>query len=153
MSERLKARLDRAFGLTRDLFAHMEEQSLQLDLGGLPSNRIAGQVWCIVGARESFAEAIQAGKWQGFACSLTKPGEKRAVLEALNSSQAALDAIDFTQLSEEQNEIALNLLEHEIQHHGQLIRYVYANKLGFPKSWSERYTVANPKSRLYNRHG
>jgi hypothetical protein len=141
MAERLKARLDKAFGLTRDLFQHLEETSLQLDLGGVPSNRIAGQVWCIVGARESFAKAIKAGQWQGFACSLTKPGEKRAVLDALDSSRAALDAIDFSHLSEEQSEIALNLLEHEIQHHGQLIRYVYANKLGFPKSWNERYTV------------
>jgi hypothetical protein len=113
MSAKLKARLDKAFGLTRDLFVHLDEPSLLLDLGGMPSNRIAGQVWCIVGARESFAKAINAGEWQGFACSLTKPDEKRAVLDALDSSQRALDEIDFAGLSEAQSEIALTLLEHE----------------------------------------
>jgi hypothetical protein len=33
------------------------------------------------------------------------------------------------------------LLEHEIQHHGQLIRFVYGNRLSFPESWNQRYTV------------
>jgi hypothetical protein len=35
----------------------------------------------------------------------------------------------------------MDLLEHELQHHGQLIRYVYGNKLEFPESWKKRYTV------------
>ena len=33
------------------------------------------------------------------------------------------------------------LLEHEVQHHGQLIRYCYGNKIAFPQSWHDRYTV------------
>ncbi|WP_246939451.1 hypothetical protein [Bacillus pinisoli] len=37
--------------------------------------------------------------------------------------------------------LLIDLLEHEVQHHGQLIRYAYANKLEFPKSWGIRYTV------------
>ena len=36
---------------------------------------------------------------------------------------------------------AADLLEHEVQHHGQLIRYVYGNRLSFPGSWKRRYTV------------
>ncbi|MFZ1991671.1 MAG: hypothetical protein WAW96_18095 [Alphaproteobacteria bacterium] len=141
MSQKLKVRLDRAFRLTQDLFAHLDEASLKLDLPNVPSNSIAGQVWCIVGARESYTKAIAAGEWKGFACSLKEPGKKQSVLAALDSSRAALDAIDFFKLTEKQSEITLDLLEHEIQHHGQLIRYVYANKLSFPKSWNERYTV------------
>ena len=141
MSQKLKARLDKAFALTQDLFAHLDEASLQLDLGRMPSNRIAGQVWCIVGARESYVKAIKAGGWQGFACSLTAPGEKRAVLDALATSHRAMSEVDFAQLSEQQAALAFNLLEHEVQHHGQLIRYVYGNRLTFPKSWNDRYTV------------
>jgi hypothetical protein len=137
----IKSRLERAFALTRDLFEHLDEAGLQLDLPNLPSNKIAGQVWCIVGARESFTKAIQAGEWKGFACSLNAPGEKRAVLSALEQSSRALAEIDFSSLTDGQSELALSLLEHEIQHHGQLIRYVYANRLAFPKSWNERYTV------------
>lgn len=36
---------------------------------------------------------------------------------------------------------ALDLLEHEIQHHGQLIRYFYALGLEFPKEFSDRYAL------------
>jgi hypothetical protein len=141
MTQQLKARLEKAFALTHDLFAHLDEASLQRDLQPLPSNRMTGQVWCIVGARESYIKGIRAGSWQGFACSLTAPGEKASVLKALEDSQRSLDELDFGALSEQQTNLALSLLEHEIQHHGQLIRYVYGNRLTFPKSWNERYTV------------
>jgi hypothetical protein len=36
----------------------------------------------------------------------------------------------------------LDLLEHEAQHHGQLIRYLYALKLAIPDSWKARYALA-----------
>ena len=64
MNQKLKAHLIRSFKLTHDLFAHLDEESLSLDLPSLPSNRIADQVWCIVGARESYSQAIEAGGWQ-----------------------------------------------------------------------------------------
>ena len=35
----------------------------------------------------------------------------------------------------------LDLLEHETQHQGQLIRYVYGLKYKFPKSWAERWAL------------
>jgi hypothetical protein len=141
MSRHLKSRLDQAYDLTHDLVAHLAEEALGLDLPGLPSNRIAGQLWCIVGARESYTRAIIAGGWQGFACSLKTPRVKAAVLAALAATRQALDTIDFTALSDAQAELAFALLEHEVQHHGQLIRFVYANGLTFPASWSRRYTV------------
>jgi len=49
--------------------------------------------------------------------------------------------IDFSDLSEAQVELAFDLLEHAVQHHGQLIRFVYGNRLTFPDSWNQRYTV------------
>lgn len=140
-SQLLKARLQRAFALTADLVGHLDEVSLSADLPNLPSNRISGQLWCIVGARESYCAAIEAGDWQGFACSLKTPDEKGAVLAALRASAERLAAIDFATLSDRQLELGFDLLEHEIQHHGQLIRYVYGNRLSFPSSWSQRYTV------------
>lgn len=141
MNDLLKARLERAFTLTRDLVAHLEEGALGLDLPHLPSNRIAGQLWCIVGARESYLRAIEAGGWQGFACSLSAPRVKGSVLAALEASQARLASTAFADLSAGQLALAFDLLEHEIQHHGQLIRFVYANGLTFPESWNKRYTV------------
>lgn len=141
MSDILKARLDRAFTLTRDLVAHLDEGALGLDLPNLPSNRMAGQLWCVVGARESYLRAIEAGGWQGFSCSLSVPRAKGAVLAALEATQARLAMLDFAGLSAGQLALAFDLLEHEIQHHGQLIRFIYANGLTFPDSWNKRYTV------------
>ena len=141
MASMLKARLTQSFQLTYDLVAHLDEASLNLDLPGLPSNRISAQLWCLVGARESYLRAIAAGGWQGFACSLMAPQAKESVLSALESTQQRLSARDFSDLTEAQEELAFALLEHEIQHHGQLIRFVYGNGLTFPKSWNLRYTV------------
>ncbi len=137
----LKERLTKAFKLTHDLFLHLAEADLEKKLPSLPSNEIAGQVWCMVGARESYFRAIKAGAWQGFACTLKAPRVKEAVMNTLKTSEEQLDQIDFSSLNAAQTELAFSLLEHEIQHHGQLIRYVYANRLGFPESWNRRYTV------------
>jgi hypothetical protein len=141
MRQLLKTRLERAFALTADLVEHLDEVVLGADLPKLPSNRISGQLWCLVGARESYSAAIMAGAWQGFLCSLEAPGDKTAVMAALRSSSERLSGIDFEYLSDRQIEFGFDLLEHELQHHGQLIRYVYGNRLSFPSSWNERYTV------------
>ncbi len=141
MNEQLKFRLDRAFQLTHDIIAHLDESSLGADLPNLPSNRIAGQLWCVVGARESYTKAIETGGWQGFSCSLETPRVKESVLTALETTRQRINQLDFTNLSDAQVSLAFDLLEHEIQHHGQLIRYVYGNRLTFPSSWNKRYTV------------
>jgi hypothetical protein len=127
--------------LTQDLVVHLDGQALGLDLPNLPSNRIASQLWCIVGARESYLRAMQAGDWQGFSCSLKEPHLKQAVLDILNTTHGQLNELAFEQLRERQIELAFALLEHEVQHHGQLIRFIYANGLTFPASWNKRYTV------------
>jgi hypothetical protein len=137
----LRDRLAAAFSLTHDLFAHLDEASLLLDLPKLPSNRIAAQAWCIAGARESYLRAIREGGWQGFNCSLTNPRSRESVLGNLRQSASEFEALDFDDLDSPAIETAFLLLEHEVQHHGQLIRYVYANGLTFPGSWNERYTV------------
>ena len=141
MNLQLKAKLDRSFMLTHDLVTHLDESALSLDLPGLPSNEIAGQLWCVVGARESYLKAIQMGGWQGFSCSLKTPRVKGAVLATLETTYQQMNDIDFTGLASPQMELAFDLLEHEIQHHGQFIRYVYGNRLTFPESWHKRYTV------------
>ena len=141
MNQQLKAKLNRSFKLTHDLVAHLDEVSLKLDLPYLPSNRIAGQLWCVVGARESYIKAIEASGWKGFSCSLATPQVKQCVLAALETTHKQIEEIDFVKLTNVQIDLAFDLLEHEIQHHGQLIRFVYANGLTFPESWNKRYTV------------
>ena len=44
------------------------------DLGrrmGDRSNTVGAQMWCVVGARESYAKAIENDGWIGFGCSLS----------------------------------------------------------------------------------
>ncbi len=141
MNEKLKTKLDHAFKLTHDLVVHLDEAALELDLPSLPSNRISGQLWCVVGARESYIRAIQMGHWPGFSCSLTQSSTKPAVLAALEMTHKRLEELDFAGLNDTQLDLAFGLLEHEVQHHGQLIRFVYGNGLTFPDSWNKRYTV------------
>ena len=48
----------KAFNLTTDLVDAMTDNDLKLKLKGLPSNNIGEQLWCVIGARESYLNAI-----------------------------------------------------------------------------------------------
>lgn len=135
-------RIERAFDLTYDLATNLQVMNLKLKLKDLPSNEIGQQFWCIIGARESYLKAIINGMWSGFSCALKDTSSKEDILNLLNQTKSSfVDYLTKHTLSEDQMEMLLDLLEHEIQHHGQLIRYIYGNKLKFPESWHNRYTV------------
>lgn len=135
-------RLNKAFDLTLDLVRSINADDLKLKLMGIPSNTIGEQLWCIIGARESYLKAIINGGWVGFSSSLDDTTSKDKVISCLKkSAEDSLKYLNNVELNEVQMELLLILLEHEILHHGQLIRYIYGNKLTFPKSWNERYTV------------
>lgn len=140
--EILIKRLHKAFDLTLDLVHAMTTDDLKLKLKGMPSNTIGEQLWCIIGTRESYLKAIINRGWVDFSCSLDDITSKDKVMLCLKkSAEDSLKYLNKFELNEVQIELLLLLLEHEILHHGQLIRYIYANKLIFPKSWNERYTV------------
>ena len=135
-------RLKSAFLLTEDLIEALPEAALCFKLEHLPSNTIGQQFWCMVGARESYDRAIRNEGWLGFSCSLKDPESIKAVHQAVKKSKDdILDYITYKELNPLQLDLLMDLLEHELQHHGQLIRYVYGNKLEFPESWKKRYTV------------
>lgn len=139
---KLIERLTTAFKLTEDLVDSLSNDALKLSLGDLPSNTIGEQIWCMVGARESYLQAIIHSEWSGFSCSLTDVSSHSSVSDSLkNSSESCIDYIQSIEPNSIQTDFLFLLLEHEIQHHGQLIRYVYGNKLPFPDSWKDRYTV------------
>lgn len=134
-------RLIRAFSLTFDLYNSLDNMKLTIE--NVPSNTIGEQAWCIVGARESYLTAIKKGSWQGFSCSLQDVKNKKSIIESLDKSQILFqeEMNEIDSFSIYQQSSLFDLLEHEIQHHGQLIRFVFTNKLQFPQSWNERYTV------------
>jgi hypothetical protein len=140
----LSARFERSFGLYRDLLEGIGPEALGWRLGDLPSNTIGGQLWCVIGARESYSRAIRAGAWVGFSCSLDDPGSPAKVGAALAASERDVrDALGGLIAPETVTSgLILDLLEHEAAHQGQLIRYLYGLKLAIPASWKARYALA-----------
>lgn len=135
------SRLHVAFDMTSDLVEGLSETDMDLSLHE-PSNTIWEQLWCVVGARESYAKALEAGEWVGFSCSLTAAdrGSKARLGDALESSRdAVVEAVAASPNAS--GEMILELLLHETQHHGQLIRYVYGLGLDFPTSWRQRWNL------------
>jgi hypothetical protein len=141
--EAVRERFERSFGMYRDLLASVGERALSSRLGGLRSNTIGAQLWCVVGARESYGRAIEAGAWTGFACSLGDATDATKVGEALARSEDAVRrALDGMNVADAPPwGMVLDLLEHEAAHHGQLIRYLYGLDLSIPESWKRKYAL------------
>lgn len=146
MRDTVNAKLRHAVSLYRDFVAALPDDALGRDLPQLPSNSIGSQLWCVVGARESYTRAIRAGAWQGFACGLTKAEskQKEPVTEHLERTAALAQAClndPTVEWTTERDRLLMDLLVHETQHHGQLIRYLYGNRLPIPDSWKDTYTL------------
>lgn len=142
----IRERFLESFELYDDLAREVPEASLAMKLPGIASNALGAQLWCVVGARESFAGAIRSGAWPGFSCSLTaaETREREAVAAALSrSAEQVLPAIDDVDTGDDDRvRFVLRLLEHEAAHQGQLIRYLYGLQLPIPARWKERYALA-----------
>jgi hypothetical protein len=145
MKAQLEKRLTRTNNLFLDLLERCTREQLASRLDGLPSNTVGEQFWCVVGARHSYVDAAMAGEWQGFSCPLTHEGttDPSEIAATLGSTFDELS--DFLasaqELSGVQEDYLLDLLEHEVQHHGQLIRHAYGIKVGVPDSWKQRYNL------------
>ncbi|MEM7165734.1 MAG: hypothetical protein AAF581_09735 [Planctomycetota bacterium] len=138
--------LRRSFGLYDELVATLPAAALGQCLPQLRSNSIGQQLWCVVGARESYVAAFErGGEWAGFSCSLSWEAceSTAAVGAALQaSSAAAMETLEGRpEWSEPQQQTVCDLMEHEAQHHGQLVRYLYALNLPIPPGWQERYAL------------
>lgn len=106
----------------------------QLDV---PKSKSIGQhMWCIIGARESYARALKVGKWDGFSCSLEETGNPASILAKLHSSTEAFnnEINEVQDWTPERHNLLVHLLEHETMHEGQLIRHIYALKQELPDS-------------------
>lgn len=143
--EVLKTNLLRSVSLYEELIARIPESALGEKLPGVRSNTIGQQLWCVIGARESYSRAIAAGEWKGFSCSVSSEQCTAQVdlAKALAHSGASLlNAVSAQELfTDNQNRLILDVLEHEAAHQGQLIRYLYALKLPIPENWKSRYAL------------
>ena len=134
MRDRVIEHLNAIFAMHQDLAASLPEEAFTQKLP-VPSNTIGGQFWCLIGTRESFARALREDSWQGWNCSMSSQDaqNKQKVSDALTQGALQvgepLSSIDWTDY---RDGALLDLLEHEAQHQGQLIRYVYGLKQKFP---------------------
>ena len=145
MNELLRRRFSRANTLYLDFVDAVSAEQLGSHLAGLPSDTVGHQLWCVLGARESYPRAARAGEWKGFTSPVTadETTDAAALRAALVQTSAdvddwitGLDAGDEASLT-----YALALLEHETQHHGQLIRYLYGLGIDRPESWQRQYAL------------
>lgn len=140
----IDARLDAAFVLYDELIAALDETQLRRSLP-VPSNPIGMQLWCVVGARETWARALETGTWGPFHCSIgafedtRKPG---VVANALATSAASYSAAARARPDDDaRTDLKLGLLEHESQHLGQLLRYLLGLGIEPPPGWKKRFAL------------
>lgn len=132
------------FGRIDDLVESLPVEALGSRLP-VSSSTIGAQLWCVIGARESYARALGSGEWSGFTCSLEYGDrhDRDSVRAALaRSSEAFEAAASEAPWDESRAESLLALLEHEAQHQGQLIRYLYGLDLPIPQSWAGRWALS-----------
>jgi hypothetical protein len=140
VTAQLPAHLDGMFAMYEELAAALPDEAFEERLPNIRSNSVGAQLWCVVGARESYARAIAAGEWSGFACSLG--GDTAPVVRpALGTSAAAAREAVNGDLDDARADLALSLLEHEAQHAGQLLRYLFALDLEIPERWKTYFAL------------
>lgn len=144
LEQMLEAHLDESFAMYDELIASLTSDDLRRKLP-VPSNIMGAQLWCVIGARESWARAIEKGAWIGFSCSITSPADvvrPEVMGPALaNSAAAVREASKRAPKDESRTDLKLRLLIHESQHQGQILRYLLGLKVAVPPSWKKRFAL------------
>ena len=135
--------LDRSFGLYRDLFPLLDEAVLVIQAGRACLRTPCGaQLWCVIGARERLCTGDRrrrVGRLLVLARVDRRPRQGLRGARPIRGFGLRGGAVDAIEQADAQERLVLDLLEHEAQHHGQLIRYLYGLRLPVPASWRSRY--------------
>lgn len=138
-------------GLTYDYLAQLSSEQLSLRLPFEKSQTLGYQFWCMVGAHESYLAKLETGAWQGFGCSLDGAGEMtpaliREKMQAADARMAALlGSMDLEQRlanGRPAYEVVMQMIKHEMHHHGQLINFLYCHRLPIPATWQDEWALA-----------
>ncbi|XOV83316.1 MAG: hypothetical protein ACFHXK_21000 [bacterium] len=137
MRNTLVKNLEARFEAYADLIAETNNDDLQQTLEIEKHKTLAEHLWCIVGARESYARAIAAGQWQGFHCSVTDFTQTGFADKLHDSARGFLRVIrSVEEWTDERETLLATLAEHEVMHEGQIIRHVYGMGGRLPSSWT-----------------
>ena len=136
---------------TYDYLAMLSTSDLAETLPFPESQSLGYQFRCMTGAHESYLRKLETGAWQGFASSLD---QYDAVTPAIIAQQMRIaDASMETQLSEIDlenplsngqpgYEVVMQMIKHEMHHHGQLINFMYCLHLPIPESWQDEWALS-----------
>lgn len=132
----LLARMKTRFGAYLELAGAITPEVLTRTLDVPKHKTLADHFWCVVGARESHARALEYGDWVGFACSMERYTLEDFRAKLASSSEDVLQAIDgVTDWTPARGDLMTTLAEHEVMHAGQIIRHMYGLGLELPESW------------------
>jgi hypothetical protein len=127
-------------GLVNQITEVLPPEAYCQRLGTLRSNSIGEQLWCLAGARESYFTAIVKDARFQWICSFKSNPSSKIDMDAylLEWSQKYSSLLSgLESLSENQQSLLLDLIAHEYQHQGQLIRYLYGNQFRLPDGWQK----------------
>ena len=105
----------------------------------------------MVGAHESYLKKLEYGTWQGFSSSLgefdtvTPAIIKQQMMKADAAMERLLNRMDLqTPLKNGQPayEVVMQMIKHEMHHHGQLINFMFCHHLPIPDSWNDEWALA-----------
>eukprot|EP00439_Symbiodinium_sp_Y106_P088970 s1_g1506.t1 len=120
MRERIIENLKARFAAYDELVADLDDVALDARIDVPKHKSLKEHLWCVVGARESYATALKAGEWQGFNCSMTafSASDFKSALKA--SAQAVVDAVgDKSAWTAAHDDLLATLAEHEVMHEGK----------------------------------
>lgn len=127
--------LEQRLGFYADLAAQLDDATINADLD-VPRHRSLGMhLWCVVGARESFAKAIEAGRMKGWSSSVKAFNQPEFVAKLAASGEALLRAVrGVGEWTPERDRLLAQVAEHEVMHEGQIIRVMFGLEKPLPES-------------------
>jgi len=136
MHELIVNRLLNRFSAYKELAEMLDDDLLNQKVDVRKHKSLAEHLWCVIGARESYARAIEQGSWIGFSCSMQSFAADEFSRKLEDSSLAVEHAIQTVpDWTEERSSFLATLAEHEVMHEGQIIRHMYALDRDLPSSW------------------
>ena len=135
MRDTILANLTKRFEFYADLAKETDDDTINAELDVTRNRSLGLHLWCIVGARESYAKAITAGEMRGWESSVQKLERDEFVRKLAASSATLLEAIravgDWTPA---RDELLAQVAEHEVMHEGQIIRLMFGLEKPLPSS-------------------
>lgn len=136
MHQEIVERLTKRFQAYTELTGLLDDELLKQKIEVPKHKSLTEHLWCVVGARESYAKSIKQGEWAGFECSMQTFAPADFCSKLNESAITAIDVIhSVTDWTTERTNLLATLAEHEVMHEGQIIRHMYALEKDLPDSW------------------